>query len=169
MQYLAIPSNTMQYHAIPYSTMQYCATPCNAMQYHAIPFNTMQYDAIECNTMQYIAIAFNTKQYHAIPCNTMQYHAIPCIINNCWQSVPLPCGQYKVIFWNWSHPIKKLTGSAIKVLNIHGTGSTQEKKITGSAQHIEKCFACNKLIHFIKIYWKPLRFKQLKEYSFLTW
>ena len=44
----------------------------------------MQYNAIPCNTMQ----------YHAIPCNTMQYHAIQCIINNCWRSVPLPCGQY---------------------------------------------------------------------------
>jgi hypothetical protein len=33
-------------------------------------------------------------QYHAIPCNTMQYHAIPWNINNCWRSVPLPCGQY---------------------------------------------------------------------------
>ena len=28
----------------------------------------------------------------------MQYHEIPCIINNCWRSVPLPCGQYKAIF-----------------------------------------------------------------------
>ena len=37
-------------------------------------------------------------QYHAIPCNTTQYHAILCIINNCWRSVPLPCGQYKAIF-----------------------------------------------------------------------
>ena len=33
--------------------------------------------------------------------------------------------------WNWFHPIKKLTGSAIKVLSM------EEKKITGSAQHIE--------------------------------
>ena len=30
--------------------------------------------------------------------NTMQYHAIPCIINNCWRSVPLPCGRYMAIF-----------------------------------------------------------------------
>ena len=37
-------------------------------------------------------------QYHAIPCNTMQYPAIPCIIINCWRSVPLPCGQYIAIF-----------------------------------------------------------------------
>ena len=36
--------------------------------------------------------------YHAIPYNTMQYHAIPCIINNCWRSVSLPCGQYKAMF-----------------------------------------------------------------------
>ena len=28
----------------------------------------------------------------------MQYNAIPCIINNCWRSVPLPCGQYMAIF-----------------------------------------------------------------------
>ena len=38
-------------------------------------------------------------QYHAIQCNTMQYHAIPCIINNCWRSVPLPCGHYNGHFW----------------------------------------------------------------------
>ena len=28
----------------------------------------------------------------------MQYHAILCIINNCWRSVSLPCGQYMAIF-----------------------------------------------------------------------
>ena len=38
-------------------------------------------------------------QYHATPCNTLQYPAIPCIINYCWRSVPLPCGQYKAIFF----------------------------------------------------------------------
>ena len=27
-------------------------------------------------------------------CYIMQYHAIPWNINNCWRSVPLPCGQY---------------------------------------------------------------------------
>ena len=37
-------------------------------------------------------------QNHAISCNTMQYHAIPCMLNNCWRSVPLPCGQYMAIF-----------------------------------------------------------------------
>ena len=37
-------------------------------------------------------------EYPVIPCNTMQYHAIPCIIINCWRSVPLPCGQYMAIF-----------------------------------------------------------------------
>ena len=68
------------------------------MQNHAIPCNTMQYHAIPCNTMQYNAIPCDTMQYYAIPCNTMQYHAIRCIINNCWRSVPLPCGQYKAIF-----------------------------------------------------------------------
>ena len=44
--------------------------------------------------MQYHAIPCNTMQYNAIPCN----HAIPCIINNCWRSVPLPSGQYMAIF-----------------------------------------------------------------------
>ena len=68
--------------------MQYHAIPCNTMQYHAKPCNTMQYNAIQCNTMQYYAIQYNTTQYHAIP----------CIIYNCWRSVPLPCGQYKAIF-----------------------------------------------------------------------
>ena len=28
----------------------------------------------------------------------MKHHAIPYIINNCWRSVPLPCGQYNAIF-----------------------------------------------------------------------
>ena len=89
----------MQYHAIPCNTMQYHAIPCNTMQYHAIPCNTKQYHAIPCNTMYYHAIPCNTMLYHAIPCNTMQYHLIPCnIINNCWRSVPLPCGQYIAIF-----------------------------------------------------------------------
>ena len=37
-------------------------------------------------------------QYRAIQCNIMQYNAITCIIYNCWQSVPLPCGQYEAIF-----------------------------------------------------------------------
>ena len=80
--------------------MQNHAIPCNIMQYHAIPCNTMQYHAIPCKTMQYYAKPCHTMQYHAISCNTMQYHAIPCIINNCWQSVPLPCGQYMAIFWH---------------------------------------------------------------------
>ena len=44
--------------------------------------------------MQYHAIPCNTMQYYAIQCNTMQYHAILFIINNCWRSIPLPCGQY---------------------------------------------------------------------------
>ena len=100
MQYHALPCNTMQYHAIPCNTMQYNAIPCNTMQYHAISFNTMHYHAIPCNTMQYHAILCNTMQYHAIPCNTMQYHAIPWNINNCWRSVPLPCGQYNGHFFH---------------------------------------------------------------------
>ena len=65
------------------------------MQYHAIPCHTMQYHAISCNTMQ----------YHAIPCNTMHYHAIPCTINNCWRSLPLPCGQYKDFFSSFTYVI----------------------------------------------------------------
>ena len=69
------------------------------MQYHAIPCNTMQYNAMTCYTMQYHVIPCNTMQYHAIPCNTMQYHAIPWNINNCWRSVPLPCGQYNGHFY----------------------------------------------------------------------
>ena len=68
------------------------------MQNHAIPCNIMHYHAISCNTMQYHAIQCNTLHYHIIPCYTMQYHAIPCPINNCWRSIPLPCGQYKAIF-----------------------------------------------------------------------
>ena len=100
----------MQNHAIPSNTMQYYAIQCNTMQYHAISCNTMQYHAIQCNTMQYHAIPCNTLQYHAIPCNTMQYYSIPFIINNCWRSVPLPCGQYMAISihtrpqatnWDW--------------------------------------------------------------------
>ena len=69
------------------------------MQYHAIHCNTMQYHAIPCKTMQYHAIPCNIMQYNAISCNFMQYHAILCIIINCWRSVPLPCGQYKAIFY----------------------------------------------------------------------
>ena len=38
-------------------------------------------------------------QDNAIACNTMQYPAIPCIINNCWRSGPLPCGQYNGHFY----------------------------------------------------------------------
>ena len=55
--------------------------------------------------MQYHAIQCNTTQCHVTPCNTMQYlqfHAIPCIINNCWRSVQLACGQYKAIFIYWT-------------------------------------------------------------------
>ena len=37
-------------------------------------------------------------QYHSLQSNTMKLHAIPCIIINCWSSVPLPCGQYMAIF-----------------------------------------------------------------------
>ena len=48
--------------------------------------------------MQFHAIPCNTIHHHAIPCNTMQYHAIPWMLNNCWRSVPLPCGQYMAIF-----------------------------------------------------------------------
>ena len=44
--------------------------------------------------MQYHVIPYNTMQFYAIQCNAMLYHVIPCIINNCWRSVPLPCGQY---------------------------------------------------------------------------
>ena len=78
----------MQYHALPCNTMQYNAVPCNTMQYHVKPSNTVQYHAIQCNTMQ----------YYSIQSNTMKLHAIPCIIINCWRSVPLPCGQYMAIF-----------------------------------------------------------------------
>ena len=67
----------MQNRAIPCITMQNHAIPCNTVQYHAIPCHTMQYHAKLCNTM-----------------HTMLCHAITCIINNCWRSVPLPCGQY---------------------------------------------------------------------------
>ena len=49
--------------------------------------------AIPCNSMQYLAIQFNT----------LQCHAIPCIINNCWRSLPLPCRHYKAIFYFYSH------------------------------------------------------------------
>ena len=67
------------------------------------------------------------------------------------------------------------TGPALKVLSMemvppkkeidwfchksskYGTGPTQEKKVTGSAQHIEKCFAFNKIIRLIKIYGKNLK------------
>ena len=72
---------------------------CYTMQYHVIPCNTMQYHAIPCNTMQYHAIQCNTMQYYSIQSNTMKLHAIPCIIINCWRSVPLPCGQYMAIFF----------------------------------------------------------------------
>ena len=41
-------------------------------------------------------------QYYAIACNNMQYHAITYIIKYCWRSVPLPCGQYKAIFFKES-------------------------------------------------------------------
>ena len=88
----------MQYHAIPCNTLQYHAIPCNIMQYHVKPFNIVQNNAIPCNTMQYHAKSCNTMQYHVAPCNTMQYPALPCIIDNCWRSVKLPCGQYKAIF-----------------------------------------------------------------------
>ena len=50
--------------------------------------------------MQFHAIPCNTIHHHAIPCNTMQYHAIPWMLNNCWRSVPLPCGQYMAIFYS---------------------------------------------------------------------
>ena len=75
LQYIAIPCNSMQYHAyaIHYNTMQHQALPCNTIQYHAIPCNIMQYHAIPCNTMQYHAIQCNTMQYNAIPCNTMHH------------------------------------------------------------------------------------------------
>ena len=59
------------------------------MQYHVKPSNTVQYHAIQCNTMQ----------YYSIQSNTMKLKPIPCIIINCWRSVPLPCGQYKAIFY----------------------------------------------------------------------
>ena len=69
------------------------------MQYHAVACNTMQYHTIPCSTIQYHVVPCNTVQYHAVQCNTMQYHAISWIINNCWRSVPLPCGQYNGHFY----------------------------------------------------------------------
>ena len=99
IQYNATPCNTVQYHGITCNTMQHNAIPCNKMQYHAIPCKTMQYHAKPYHTMLYHAISCNTMQYNAIPCNIMQYHAIPCIINNCWRSVSLPCGQYNGHFF----------------------------------------------------------------------
>ena len=35
----------------------------------------------------------------------MQYHAIQCTINNCWRSLPLPCGQYKDFFSSFTYVI----------------------------------------------------------------
>ena len=115
MQNHAISCKTMPYHAIQCNAMLYHAISCNTMQYNAIPCNTMQYHGTlitACNTMhfyawnimKYHAIPCNTMQYPAIPCNNMQYHAIPWTINNCWRSVPLPCGQYHGHFFqkiNW--------------------------------------------------------------------
>ena len=76
----------------------------------------MQYHAIPCNIMQYHAIPWNTIQYNAILCNTMQYHAIPCIINNCWRSVPLPCGQYNGHFLTQTQrKCQKMQGCDVKV------------------------------------------------------
>ena len=97
----------MQYHVIPSNTVQYHAIPCNTMRYHAIP----------CNTIQYHAIPFNTMQYYAIQCITKQYHAIPFIINNCWRSVPLPCGQYMAIFSFKGPPICR--GLLVNIITHH--------------------------------------------------
>ena len=112
--------STFTFWATTAISMQYQAIQCTTMQYHAIPCDTMQYHAIPCNIMQYHAIPCNTMQYHAIPCNTMRNHAIPCIINHCWGSVPLPCGQYKAIFSrSWIPWQEKYSSDMNHLLMIH--------------------------------------------------
>ena len=113
----------MQYHAIPCKTMWYHAIQCNTMWYHAIPCKTMQYHAIPCNTMQ----------YHAILYNIMQYHAIPCIINNCWRSVPLPCWQcnghvyiiYNIIIFTQFPKVLKSSWHLKSLFNLLSTFNLQ--------------------------------------------
>ena len=73
------------------------------MQYNAILWNTMQCHATLWHTLAYSGILLHTLAYSGIPWHTLACSGIlwhnQCIINNCWRSVPLPCGQYMAIFY----------------------------------------------------------------------
>ena len=53
--------------------------------------------------LAYSGILWHTLAYSGILWHTLAYSGIlwhnQCIINNCWRSVPLPCGQYMAIFF----------------------------------------------------------------------
>ena len=55
-------------------------------------WHTFAYSGILWNTLAYSHIL-----WHTLACSGILWHN-QCIINNCWRSVPLPCGQYMAIF-----------------------------------------------------------------------
>ena len=64
--------------------------------------------------------------------NCSLYHLQFCIINNCWRSVPLPCGQYMTIFGLFLH--KSCT---YKLRELSGR-SGRQKKTLGLEQQYPK-------------------------------
>ena len=72
--------------------MQYYEIPCNAMQHSGILWHTLAYSCILWHTLAYSGIL-----WHTLACSCILWHN-QCIINNCWRSVPLPCGHYMAIF-----------------------------------------------------------------------
>ena len=65
---------------------------------------TSQDSGILWHTLAYSGILWHNMAYSgATWCNMVQHCAIPCIINNCWRSVPLPCGQYNGHFYIFTY------------------------------------------------------------------
>ena len=58
-----------------------------------ILWHTLAYSGILLHTLAYSGILGYT-----LACSGILWHN-QCIVNNCWRSVPLPCGQYMVIFY----------------------------------------------------------------------
>ena len=124
------------------------------MQYHVKPSNTGQYHAIPCNTMQ----------YYSIQSNTMKLKPIPCIIINCWRSVPLPCGQYNGHFlhhshfdWIWYRRNGKLCTTKLNHNNKVKDSGSRHKSLNLNPEHALPVFSSLLLgsLSLSLTFWKP--------------
>ena len=88
---------------------------------------SMPKHARECQSMpEYARLCQSITEYYRVKRRETEWNCTihcmiinQCIINNCWRSVPLPCGQYMGIFFLW-YDVED-----ILILRIETPGNTQ--------------------------------------------